>query len=223
MVTRTVYRNGLIGFLEKLKLITPRIVTNEKINTEILKNAIEYILTGISIGFVNGSCASTVEIISMIYLLTYLKNSTGNYSYKGNSGEFTINGMENYDSGFEVLSPFTFIKRNSNEIIWKNEKIKPVIKIPSTTFKKGQVFEIKFFSGAADYEIYRFLLPAVLAAVESSNYLSFNQTVVLPSGRNDRVLFVAKGRGRGRLKLIVENMYYPSETFLMDLGMIEVL
>jgi hypothetical protein len=68
-----------------------------------------------------------------------------------------------------------------------------------------------------------FLLPPVLGATASSTNRIHDQSVIIYPCREGVLNLRAAYRGKGYLRLLVENMYHPAQTYAMNIGLVEVV
>ncbi|MCP4137296.1 MAG: hypothetical protein GY754_40385 [bacterium] len=223
----TQYRTGILGILEKLHILSPKIIKKSRVQSRTLDNAMEYILQSIVIAHLVNSSPSTVEIVSIMNFLNYLKKEIKQYCFidraPGANRELAFTGVQPVETPVEIVSPYTFVKRSVRKRPVPAGKTAPTVEISSRKRVKGDIIKIRYFSNFRGYEIYRFLLPAVLAPVESSSFFYGDQSLVCNSGMGEEIILRAKHRGRGNLKLLVENMYNPGSSYILDLGWIEVV
>ena len=85
------------------------------------------------------------------------------------------------------------------------------------------MFKIQFASNSMHHEIYHLLLPAVVGATASSKHRIQDQSVIIYPCREGVLNLRAAYRGKGYLRLLVENMYHPSQIYAMNIGLVEVV
>lgn len=63
----------------------------------------------------------------------------------------------------------------------------------------------------------------MLAATASSKHRSLDQSVITDPCGEGVLNLRAEYRGKGYLRLLVENMYNPAQTYVINLGLVEVV
>ncbi len=222
-IRKKINRSGFLGLLEILHIIPPRLEMREEIRGTELKNAMEFLFSAISIAHMENSYPSTVEIISMLRLLSKLKERIDSYTYRINGKKFSVEEIEPIPEAVEIISPFTWIRRISLSAPGAAGRNIPTVKVSPRFLRRGQMVKIQFASNSMHHEIYHLLLPPVLRATTSSKHQIQDQSVIIYPCREGVLNVRAAYRGKGYLRLLVENMYHPAQIYSMNIGLVEVV
>ncbi len=223
----TLKRNLLYTILEKLHFVNP-IIEKKTINvSKILNDPLEMVLKAIHISSLATSFPSTIEMISFMHLLDEISKKTENYKYTRDNEIFTVDSKTKIEKPIKIESDFTFVKVK-HQIIYKeiHQNVfhkKPDFTLSSKKIKKGKTLKITTKYSNSNYIIYNFLYPPCLIPVPNSNSLIEDQTLKLHSNYDGDIIFKGDNRGKGMLKILVENMHDPGQTYIVDCGWVEVI
>jgi len=219
------YREGLMGLLERLGMIAPDVVLSEEVKGRTVSSAMPRVLRAAALAYHENSHPSTPEIIAFIRLLGHLRERITSYEYLTASGtSLSVDRRLALSEPVTVSRPFTFVIFRNTMISSDDGHIKPHIDISSRTLRKGSTLRLAYRNHSAGEQILRILLPAVLNVTEGTDHFVRAQSVAVHlTPRTQHLHLRAHRRGKGHLKALVEDMYQPAKTSLIDLGWVEVV
>ena len=218
-----IYHGGFRGFFERLGLLSPGRERHAVPTTDYLDDALSSILGEIVIAHPGNSFAPTVLSMAMLVLISGIRREMDGYLYRSDGREFSPKGICEIREKTEIASPLTFVRRIVPMKQRPERKDGPAFRISARSITRGQYLRIGIEPGVNHYETYRLLVPAHFEPARSSERIWSDQSVFMNAHGCREIVLRAARRGKGHVRVLVENMYNPSLGYITDLGWIEVV
>ncbi|HRX49294.1 MAG TPA: hypothetical protein P5120_17370 [Spirochaetota bacterium] len=217
-------RGGLMGFLEAIGLLSMRSETEVSKKTSVINDSLEPLLRSIAFSYIASGTMSTVDMRAFITLLSVLEEKTPEYSYSSGDYGLIPAGGHKIIKPVRVESDFTFVTKFTKENPGMSSG-KINASLSSGRIVKGKNVTLKIKSDIPANLVYTVYYPAVLEPADLSGMIVSDQSVRVDSNtfnRNGGLIFKGARRGKGRVRIIYENMYDTSRAAVLDAGWIEV-
>lgn len=219
-----IHRSGIAGLLELLGLLERKTRTRFSSETSVINDAVEPLLRSILFTYMASSSMSTIDMQALISLLSVIERISPVYSYASAASKSVPASYGSIDAPVRVESGYTFVKKSFTK---KTDGRSGSITAGLTAARtgKGGTVLLKIDNEKSAHFVYTIYYPAVLEPAIISGMIHDEQAVRIDSAsleRNGGLLFTATRRGRGRVRVLHENMYDTSSADVIDAGWIEV-
>jgi hypothetical protein len=215
---------GFRGILEKWNILKQPTKKTIKTLTRSLSPASKYLLPASEISYNAESVPSTIDLSSMLYFLDKVNNKS-NYEYSPNGNFFTPESNSYVPTGkITVQSDYTFVEKK--EILMPNDapfSFGQLLTISKKNLAKGDLLPIKYKLNSPS-GIIHVILPAILEAVKNSDFSfdSNNNFRISHHFENNEFLLRTVRKGKGKIRLLIEDMYNTSQVYYLESDIIEV-
>jgi hypothetical protein len=217
-------RGGVLGLLEVLGLLSRWSETSVSKKTSVINDPLEPLLRSIAFSYIASGTMSTTDMQALITLLSVLGEKSPEYSYSaGDCGSIP-------EAGYTLTAPLRV--ESDCTFVTKSTKKKPGLSggkvnasLSSGRIVKGNNVRLKIKADIPANLVYTVYYPAVLEPAEVSGMIVSDQSVRIDSNtfnRNGGLMFKGARRGKGRVRIIYEDMYNTSRAAVLDAGWIEV-
>jgi len=191
----------------------------------VIEDALDPLLLSICFTYMNSSSMSTVEMQSLLTLLSVIEEKNPEYSYSGGENLFETDDAAVPVSPVKIESEYTFVKKIiKKKIISAGSGI--YANLSDSKKIRGGSLVLKIKNDMTSHCIYTVYFPAILEPAAAGGMVLSPQSIRIDSAsldRNGGITFKALRRGRGRVRIIYEQMYNPSRADVIDAGWVEVL